>query len=236
MRILSFVIVLFFSAGIFGQSPAAYSSFTDGAKSAASGDFENALKSYRTSLMLVENEASKTVFKAKLHFNIGVCLYRLNRSAEAVPEFEEAIRLRKGKYQKAAYALGMAESARENWVNAGEAFESAVKLKEDDGEAWFDLGMTHIARSDFSKAEKAFRTSIIYKTVDSALSHNNVGVILAMKNDFPRAEQEFEKALFLSAGRLIEARNNLEYCKKRTARDLVAGLSFSARDELIGNY
>lgn len=227
MRILSFVIVLFFAVGISAQSPAASLSFNNGMRSAASGDFEKALESYRTALMLIENDGPRSDLNAQLRFNIGVCLYRLERPAEAIPEFEEAIRLQKGNYQKAYYALGMAEFAQRNWVKASQAFEAAIKLKKNDGEAWFDLGTVYLAQSDFGKAEKAFRNSIIYNSVDSALSHNNIGVILAMKSDYSLAEKEFEKALVLSGGILTEARNNLEYCKVRKTRDLIATLIFS---------
>jgi len=229
MRIFSFIIVLFFAVGISAQSPAASLSFNTGMRSAASGEFEKALESYRTALTQVENEGSRSGFIAKLHFNIGVCLYRLERPTEAVKEFEEAIRLRKGNYQKAAYALGMAESARENWVKAAQAFEAAIKLKKDDGETWFDLGMANLAQSYFGKAEKAFRNSIKYGSIDTALSHNNIGVILAMKRDYSLAEKEFEMALALTAGKLAEARKNLEYCKTKNSRELIASLAFSKK-------
>ena len=227
MRILSFVFVLFFAIGISAQSAAAVSSFNEGMKAAASGEFEKALTSYRTARVLANGEGRQSELSAKLHFNIGVCLYRTGRAAESIAEFEESIRIRKGNYQKALYALGMAEAARENWVRAGRAFEAAIKLKKDDGEAWFDLAMVYLAQSDFDKAETAFRNSIAYRSTDSALSHNNIGVILAMKSDFSLAEKEFETALSLSAGRLVLAKSNLEYCRARNPRELLAKLVFS---------
>ncbi|MBC7898893.1 MAG: tetratricopeptide repeat protein [Saprospiraceae bacterium] len=233
MRILSFVCMLFFAMGVSAQSPAAERSFDDGMKSATSGEFEKALESYRSALM-AGGELSPR-FTSKLHFNIGVCLYRLDRSAEAIPRFREAIRLRKGNYQKAAYALGMAEFERKNWANAEQAFEWAIKLNRSDGEAWFDLGMVYVAKSEFEKAAAAFGNSIIHKGSDSALSHNNVGVILAMKREFKQAEKEFEKALLLSSGRLIEARTNLEYCKAQDLRELLAKLVFSRKVRNLEN-
>ncbi len=229
MRIFSLITVLFFAFGISAQSPAATLSFNAGMRSAASGEFEKALKSYRTALTLVENEGSRSVLNAKLHFNIGVCLYRMERPTEAISEFEEAIRLRQGNYQKAAYALGMAESARGNWAKAEQAFRAAIKLNENDGEVWFDLGFAYLNQADFRKAEDAFRNSIIYKSKDSALSHNNIGVILAMKSDCSPAEKEFEMALALTGGELAEARENLEHCKARTSRELIASLVFSRK-------
>jgi len=206
-------------------------SFNDGTISANAGEFEKALKSYRTALMIAENEQTGRAYLAKIHFNLGVCLYQQGRTARAVTELNAAINLRNGQYQKAFYVLGMAESQQNNWLSSRKAFLEAIKLNKADGEAWFDLGMVYLAQSDFGKAEKAFRNSIIYRSTDSALSHNNVGVILAMKGEFSIAEKEFEKALFLSAGRLIEAENNLKYCKARSRNlpELLAKLEFSRR-------
>ena len=50
-----------------------------------------------------------------------------------------------------------------------------------------------------------------------------------MNSEFAAAEKEFETALVLSGGRLVEARNNFEYCKTRNRNqlELVAKLEFS---------
>ncbi|MGH9949716.1 MAG: tetratricopeptide repeat protein, partial [Pyrinomonadaceae bacterium] len=168
-------------------------------------------------------------YLAKIRFNLGACLYRSNKAKEAVPEFSSAIRLRKGNYQRAYYALGMAESEQKNWANARRAFLDAIKLNKADGEAWFDLAFVYLAEKDFEHAEQAFQKSIVYNSVDSALGHNNVGVILAMKGDFAAAVKEFENALNFSQGRLIEARNNIEFCKALSSNrpELVAKMKFS---------
>lgn len=231
MRTLSFIFMLAFTVSVSAQSSMVSRLFQDGTRSAKAGDFENGVKSYKTALILAGSEQTDPEYLAKIHFNIGVCLYRSDKTKEAVREFSEAITLRKANYQQAYYALGVAQSRLTNWPKARTAFQEALKLNGSDGEAWFDLAFACLAEKDFENAGRAFQKSILYNSVDHALGHNNVGVILAMKNEFTAAEKEFETALLLSNGRLIEARNNLEYCKARNRNrpKLLAKLEFSNR-------
>jgi len=128
----------------------------------------------------------------------------------------------------------MAQSELKNWREAEVAFREAVKLKENDGEAWFDLGLVLLEEKDFDTAEKAFRNAIKYKSIGSADAHNNLGVIYALKDDFPSAENEFKTALMVSNGKSIEARNNLEFCKLfklNSNQNLLSSLEFSRKNK-----
>ena len=83
------------------------------------------------------------------------------------------------------------------------------------GEAWFDLAFAHLALGDVESAAAAFERSIRHGSIDAALGHNNVGVIQAMKGEFQSAERQFEQAIALSGGHLVEAKHNLEFCRAR---------------------
>lgn len=229
MRTLLFIFTLILAANATAQSPLLSRSFTDGTSLAKAGEFEKAAKTYRNALIIAHDENLSGRYLGTLHFNLGVCHYRMGRETDAILEFHKAIRLSRGKYQRAYYALGMAQSGQKNWRKAREAFIGALKLKDADGEAWFDLGFVYLADHDYENAGRAFRNSISHKSIDSALGHNNVGVILAMNNNFAAAEKEFEAALIGSGGRLIEARKNLDYCRSRRAghTELVATTEFS---------
>jgi Flp pilus assembly protein TadD len=215
MRYLSFILVLFFAVSVSAQSSSAMRSFREGTRLANAGQFERALSSYRAALGESESVRSDNDFLASLHHNLGVCEYRLNRLENAIEEFKLAITMKGGNYSRAFYALGMAESARENWQGARLAFLQALKLNRTNGEAWFDLAFTYLEEGNFADAEAAFRNSIVHKSIDVAWSHNNVGVFLALRGEFSSAEKEFETALKLSGGKLTLARNNLEYCRAR---------------------
>jgi Tfp pilus assembly protein PilF len=212
MRTLAFVLGLLFAASVSAQ-PSLTRSFNDGTRLANLGEFERALSGYRAALDDAERVHRNYDYLARLHYNLGVCEYQLNRLERAVDEFQLAIKMKGGNYSRALYALGMAESARRNWLAARLAFLDSLSMDKTNGEAWFDLAFAYLQEGDFANAEAAFRNSIIHKSIDSAWSHNNIGVFLALRGECSSAEKEFETALKSSGGRLTQVRNNLEYCR-----------------------
>lgn len=225
MRIV-LLLILLISASVYGQaqSPLFSSAFREGTIQAKAGNFGAALEKYRLAAR-VADETITAEMRSRLRFNIGVCLYRLDRAEEAVSELKAAISLR-GQYRDAEYVLGMAETKLGHWQDAEGNFLRALKLNPKDGEAWFDLGFVYLARFDFSDALLAFRHSLRFGTTDSAYAHNNIGVILALQRDLDSAENEFNVALELSSGQNVEARHNLEFCSyvRRGDRKLEARL------------
>lgn len=217
MRTLSFIFVLIFAVSISAQSPAVKRPFDEGTRLAKGGEFEKALVSYRSALVASKNDAIDLKFLARLHYNLGVCEYRLGRADTAIGELETAIELRGGEYLEAFYALGMAETALENWPKARRAFLEALKMNNKNGEAWFDLAFAYLGEKDYLHAETAFRNAIRQRSIDTPLSHNNVGVILAMRGDIEAAKTEFKTAVRTSSGRLKMAQDNLRFCETQAA-------------------
>lgn len=235
MRIVLLVILsVFISSAISGQSLLARRAFEEGGRFANAGDFDKALKAYRRALTAFAGDDAE--FGVKLRYNLGVCLYRTGQLKAAKSELNLAIRMSDGGHQRSFYALGMAESALENWPAARAAFLASLERSPQDGEAWFDLAIVYLAEHDYEKAAAAFRKSIENKSVDSALGHNNLGVILAVNREFEAAETAFNTALILSNGTLTEARMNRELCRKRAAlgKDLVAAELILARRRTAG--
>ena len=230
MRSLFFIIVLAFSA--FAQTPSVNRVFESGNVAAREGRYESAIEKYRVTLLQSETERLSDKFAAKIHFNIGVCLYHLQRTDEAVVEYTEAIKLSKREYKNAFYALGMAQKDLKNWCKAAAALRDALTLKKDDGEAWFDLGLIYLEEKDYAAAARAFENSVKFKSVNSADAHNNLGVIFALENDWTAAEKSFETALKNNS---VEASGNLQFCKyyKRNlvGKDLLAKLEFGKKLE-----
>jgi tetratricopeptide (TPR) repeat protein len=231
---LSIFIVFMFFMTASAQNPLPSQFFEEGMKAAQKEQYEKALENYQKALFYTKYDETSDNFLAKIHFNIGVCQYQLERPNEAVAEFTKAVTLSKSTYQKAFYALGMAQIDLKNRAEAVSAFEQAVKLKENDGEAWFDLAVALIAGKDFDAAEKSLHKSIKHKSVASPRAHNNLGVIFALEGDLDNAEKEFKTALSESNGALIEARNNLQACqtyKQNFNKKSVANLQISNRSE-----
>lgn len=228
MRVL-FLILIIFALTTTAQTPAVNREFETAMKLARAQQFERAIEKYQMTMLLAENESASGEFFARIHFNLGVCYYQTKNLPEAVAEFNEAVKLSRETYQKAFYALGMAQKDLKNWRRAEAALRKAVKLKPNDGEAWFDLALVFLQEKDFDAAEKAFQKSIEYKSIASADAHNNLGVIFALRHEFVSAENEFVAALDASGGKLILARNNLQFCRlyqQRNDQNLLAKLEF----------
>ena len=234
MRVLFFIFLVFtFSAA--AQTPVIKKLFAEGTNAAQRGEFEKASEKFRRVLLSAETEKPNDEFLTKVHFNLGVCLYRLKKTEQAIGEFTEAIKLSRRTYKPAFYALGMAESDLKNYEKAENAFRNALKLDKTDGEAWFDLGLVYLEKQEFEKAEKAFGNSIKFKSVSASDAFNNLGVIFALHHKFDIAEKQFKTALKLSNNQSNTARNNLQFCKyyrqKNQANDLIAKLEFSNQNE-----
>jgi tetratricopeptide (TPR) repeat protein len=231
MTQIIFILTLIISAFIFSvsaQTPDARQAFASGIKSANQGEFQTALKQFQVTLEFVKNEQRDNLFRAKIHFNIGVCYYKLKMLEKASIEYERAILLNPN-YEKAFYALGMANAELKNWQTAEQAFSGAIRINKRNGETWFDLAFVYLAQNDYDAAQKAFEKSIKLKSVDSAISHNNIGVILAMNGDVNAAIKEFETALRKSDGNLTVAQGNLEFCKSLD-KNTFAKLEFSEKN------
>lgn len=223
-----FVILLAIVTSVSAQSLTTRQSFEKGVKLAKSEKFEAALDDFERALTLAGSEDATRNFRARIYFNIGVCLYRLKQNEKAVGEFEEAVRLAQNDYEKAFYALGMAQAELKNWREAEAAFLAAIRLNKRNGEAWFDLAFVYLANNDYDSARNAFRKSIELKSVAAPIGHNNLGVILAVGGDLSSAIKEFEKALKQADGKFAVAERNLQFCKSlgENNRELMAKLEF----------
>jgi len=233
MRVLGFVFVLFIAVGLTqAQSAEVAFAFEKGKELATIGKFAEAEKQYSYALSAAELKGVGADRLAILNYNIGVCFFRSGRTKDAADYFRKALKLTDDGYAKASYALGMAELANGELQIARSAFAAALKHEPKNGEWWFDLAFVYLAERDHKNAVIAFQKSIDYKSVDSAISHNNVGVIFALDRDFEAAESEFKLALEESGGNFAEARSNLDFCL--TARRDTASIASQLRF-VLGN-
>ena len=223
MRILSFIFVIFLAISASAQTSEIKQNFDEATKRANAKDFENALVIYQNLAGISQNEAKE--FRAKIHFNIGVCLYQLKNRSKAISEYEVAVLLNP-RYEKAFYALGMAHFELDNFEKAEKAFINSLKINAKNGETWFDLAFVYLKQENFDAAETAFQNAVKFNSVAAADAHNNLGVIAALRHDFETAEKQFKLAL----GNSSEAKNNLQFCKfykENNVKELIAKLEFS---------
>lgn len=229
MRTL-FIFALF-ALGTFGinaQSTHALQLFEIGLEASAAGDHARALKNFSETLQIIDREGASEKFSAKVHYNLGVSNYHLQQREAAAAEYERAIKVAGGNYEKAHYALGLVNAELGRWDEAKTSFGNAVRLNDRNGEAWFDMAFTYLALNETENAKTAFRKAIKNKAVEKAISHNNLGVLLAVDGDLSAAAVEFEQAVSSSGGDLDVAVDNLNKCKiaRSGSREFVARKEF----------
>src|SRR5687767_7211813 len=212
MRITVFLIIFLSAVTAFGQSPQTVKLFHNGILASRSGEHEKALKDFEQSLIVATNEGAGNEFLSKIHYKLGVSRFHLDLLTVAAVNFETAIKLAGGGYEKASYSLGLTRSELGDFVRAERAFLDTIAANKRNGEAWFDLAFVYLHQKDYKLAQTAFTNALRFGTIDPATGHNNLGVLLAINGDMPGAERHFRSAIAL--GSLNEAVLNLEKCRK----------------------
>jgi len=210
--------------------------FKRGTQLAQRGDYGAAFNFYRKALEISENSGrSSAQFQAKVHYNLGVCLFQKGEKTKSVAEFSRAVEFDKN-YAAAFYALGLAQSELENYAAAKTAFLRVLEITgECHGEAWFDLAFVYLAEKDFDRAAASFAQAVRFGSRDAPMAHNNLGVIFALKHDFIAAEKEFKTAWKASRERLILAKNNLGFIRQyqqNKNQALLAEIVFGTKNQM----
>ena len=170
-------------------------------------------------------------------YNIGVCYYELWSTEDAVVMYKRAAATRAGRYPKALYALGVALEDLKRQDEAKEAYRQAVtaSTNRDKGAAHFRLGLLLAGENDYERAATHFKEAITGETTPG--SHNNLGVMLALKGRLHEAEKEFEVALRQAGGTFADATYNLKLCRsllKASTKDPLALLKVVATTNASG--
>jgi tetratricopeptide (TPR) repeat protein len=212
---MAFFIGFVLSINTSAQTNLAQTYFEKGTELVQTNNYVEAIDQYRTSLRLIESDQIKKqhTLKSIIHYNIGICFYKLENFKEAESELLQSVKLSENKYEKAIYALGLSQIELGMLTDATNSFIKVIKLNEKNSEAWFDLAMALLDQKQYRIAEKAFRQSIKYKSTRIAEAQNNIGVIYAFMGDINLAILHFENALLISGGKLVVAKSNLEFCK-----------------------
>jgi len=123
-----------------------------GAAAYATGDFETSLARYQAA---VEQNPSD----ADAHNGVGQLLVRLNRPADALPEFDEAVRLDPVRW---AYRFnrGRAYAQLNRWSEAAADYRAATGLFPDDYATYYNLGLAFMKLQQPADAAPAFERAV----------------------------------------------------------------------------
>lgn len=170
-------------------------------------------------------------------YNIGVSYYELWRTEDAIVMYRKAAAARAGRYSTALYALGVALEDLKRQEEAKEAYRQALATStgRESGAAHFRLGLLLANENDYERAASHFTEAITEETTPA--SHNNLGVMLALRGRLQEAEREFEIALRQAGGAFADADHNLHLCRSRlkeSAKKPLASLILVATTEVSG--
>ncbi|MEZ5346982.1 MAG: tetratricopeptide repeat protein [Pyrinomonadaceae bacterium] len=226
---LLLVSIIVFAAGASAQIELAERNFEEAAKLASRQKYDKATELYERSLQIAEASSGTGIknLLGKIHYNIGVCSYRLREFAKAEDHFSIAIVLDPLPNKKKFFALSLAQIELGKVSKAKRSLKTVLRIDKEHGEAWFELGMIYLRESSIEKAKGAFLESAKTESIRRSEAVNNLGVIFAMEGDLGLAKAAFEKAFFLSGNKLFTAKRNFDFCSRHSAEPfekLVSGL------------
>jgi tetratricopeptide (TPR) repeat protein/peroxiredoxin len=125
--------------------------------------------------------------------NLGLLATREGRTAEAIPYFQEALRLNPD-HLIALDNLGNAYRQQKNWEEARKALERALKVSPEDPEANYSLGMVFAQLDDGERAYEYLQKALKFRPgYPEAL--NNLGVLYLRTRRRDEAVASFEECI-----------------------------------------
>jgi tetratricopeptide (TPR) repeat protein len=163
-------------------------------------------KTYRTEERIWRDTITHCPDNERAHYNLGAVLFAEGRTAEAVAQYEEALRLRPD-YPEAHSNLGSALFAEGRADEAIAQCEEALRLEPDYAEAHINLGGALFAEGRADEAIAQYEEAVRLKP-NYAEAHDNLGIALKAEGRTDEAIAQCEEALRLKPD-LAEAHKNL---------------------------
>lgn len=152
---------------------------------------------------------------AQAHYNLGNDLMQAGRSAEAVGQFEETVKIDPN-YAPAYNNLGSSLVVVGRLPEAVQQYEEAVKIEPDLAVAHNNLGDVLRQVGRVQEAMEQYRLAVKFKP-DYADAHNNLGRVMGQSGRVPEAIEQFRLAVKFDPD-LAEAYNNLGVALKQSGR------------------
>jgi choline-sulfatase len=172
--------------------------YTLGAKLEKSGRYDEAMKLYRAAL---QNGIDKG--HGRLHSRLGDLLVHAGKKAEAIPEYEQSVRVNPADVAtQANLATAYLESGR--LEDAERVLKGIVVIDPSNAAAQNGLGVLAIQRQD-GTAARAYFEKAVELDPDLVDAYLNLGLLYKMAGDNPRARASFEQFLAKAPPRQYKA-------------------------------
>jgi tetratricopeptide (TPR) repeat protein len=120
------------------------------------------LSYWRGTIPLMERALEVTRDNYVAENNLGSALFDAGRSAEAIPHFLEAIKLRPG-HANAHYNVGVALLGLSRWAEAADHFRIAMHVTPDDTDTMLNLGAAYLNLGRNAEAAGLFERTLALK-------------------------------------------------------------------------
>ena len=156
---------------------------------------------------MARHEIEKNPGDFEAHYNLAAMLQARGAQAEAIQQFELAVRLRP-QDATANNALGASLLAAGHVGEAMPYLQAALEAQPENFDAHYNLANALVAESRFSEAIEQYRVATNLHP-DDANAEANLGSALAVTGNLTEAKLHFEKALQMDPNNKL-ARENLE--------------------------
>jgi len=161
---------------------------------------------------MARHNVDKNPADFEAHYNLAAMLQARGASAEAMQQYEIALRIRP-QDPAANNAFGGAIIASGHPEAAVSYLRTALRTRPDYFDAHYNLGIALAMQENFKEAVEEFRASVRINPRD-ANAEANLGTALAETGNWKEAQTHLEKALAIDPN-LARARENLEELKRQ---------------------
>lgn len=163
---------------------------------------------WKSSETLFTHTLSQSPNNPLIHYAFGHSLMLEARVKEAIPHFEETVRLMPD-YSKARTVLANAYQMVGRSEDAVAKATDALKQDPENGQAYLTIGMLRLQAGQRSEAKSMFQQALTKKLKpdQAAVAHNGLGTVLAQQSQPAEAEREFRAAIAANPSLLIAHRN-----------------------------
>jgi tetratricopeptide (TPR) repeat protein len=173
---------------------------------------------FAKALILYRKAEARGADLGTISFNIGNCLYRMNKLPEAAAAFRKTERLTDGKYLPALFNLAAVLFRLEQYGEAIAAYRRALRGDPDNGSAWLYLADAYGRTRDYVGALQALEKaraldpedlSIVYQMAEAHAAMKEYPAAIALVREaFARKPSEIDFLFYI--GDLYRSQGDLE--------------------------
>jgi tetratricopeptide (TPR) repeat protein len=173
---------------------------------------------FAKALILYRKAEARGADLGTISFNIGNCLYRMNKLSEAAAAFKKTERLTNGEYLPALFNLAAVLFRLEQYGESIAAYRRALRSDPENGSAWLYLADAYGRTKDFVGALQALEKaraldpediSIVYQMAEAHAAMKEYPAAIALVREaFARKPSEVDFVLYI--GDLYRSQGDLE--------------------------